>query len=118
MKIVLQQECVCTRWPCCICDGHTEKHAVYALAQENDGTELGFVCERCIEAGLAGIKTRALEAANNAVVSAAEYLAWAKDFQNEAVVCPTMPEWEAAEQECNRNAEREYSREMAGEPTV
>lgn len=109
MKIVFQDVNFCTRWPCCICHGHTEKHDLYAVARQYDGTEIGFVCEQCIEAGIEGMKKRSLEAAEREVVLAAEYLARAKAFQNEAVVCPTMQAWETAEAEYGRELERELA---------
>lgn len=100
MRIVLQNS-ACVRLHCCICNGWTEKYYVTAVAQDDDGTE-GFVCDKCIDAGLEGMKKRSLDAAEHAVVWAAEYLAWAKEFQNKAVVCPTTQALAVAREEYDR----------------
>ena len=104
MKIVFVQA-PCIRFRCCVCGGVTEKHEIQALARADDGSEIGFVCEQCIEAGSDGMKERATEAAELAIRDAAKRKSWAAAFRNEAVVCPTMQDWKAAEEQWDRERE-------------
>lgn len=111
MRIQFEPCNVATRWPCCVCGGHTEKHSVYAMAKNDDGSEWGFVCEQCIGAGADGMKERMRQQVERAFEAARVACHNAALFEREVFTCPTMADWEQAENDwwerCRRGPVRD-----------
>lgn len=83
--IRLQCENTATRWPCCVCGGHTEKHDVYAVAFREDGQELGHVCEGCIASGREGMRQAAHDRCDALMVGKLRF-----------AIVPTTADWDVA----------------------
>jgi hypothetical protein len=107
MRIVFEPV-PCTRLHCWVCDGNTEKNAVCAVARNDDGTEIGYICEQCIAAGSEGMRQRAFVASVQAQRWAAEKVKQVMELQEEQFVCPTIEQWHAAE--------REFEEKLYGKP--
>lgn len=103
MIIRLQTETFRTHHPCCVCGDQTDKPDVCAMAFQDDGTEVGHVCENCIKAGPDEMKQRSLKAAEhvrtvripNLIATADWHEKVAGTIDDTAV--PTMTEWSEAQ---------------------